>query len=410
MTDRPEKKPTKPENKRREKAAKTEKTKATKVEKEKKHHSVDRPKTEKEKNDVLETAIATIRKAYGSDAIMPLENRVRMDIPYLSTNITSVDLAIGIGGLPRGRIIEIFGPEGAGKTSFCLKVIAAIQQNGGKAAIIDVEHALSIPWARKMGVNTEEAIISQPENGVRALIYTQALIRTGALDVIVVDSVAGLLPVEEEAKEIGDSSPGSQARLLSQAMRKLPSIVARTKTILIFTNQIREKIGVMFGNPETTPGGHGLKHAASVRIDIRKGKPIKKGDIQTGQEPKIKIVKNKVATPYKETTVPFYFDSGFDCEEDLLNCAIENGTLTKNGAWITFDGTQLAHGQEAARQFLKDPANADVANKIRQLTIEKVLAASEIIETKEHATEEITEADIKALASDQSNDEEINGT
>ncbi|MBV9126680.1 MAG: recombinase RecA [Verrucomicrobia bacterium] len=307
-------------------------------------------KTSKE----LDLAIQQIAKDYGEGAIMRLGDKKTMDVETIPTGNILIDRALGVGGLPRGRVVEIFGPESSGKTTLTLTLIAQAQKRGGLAAFIDVEHALDPIYARKLGVNVDDLLVSQPSSGEEALRICETLVRSNALDVIVIDSVAALVTRQELEGEIGDSTVGAQARLMSAALRKLTSLISKAKTMVVFTNQIREKIGVMFGNPETTPGGKALKFYASVRIDIRRIGAIKQTDgTVTGNRTKIKVVKNKVAPPFTEAEFDIMYNEGISSTGALLDLAIEKGVMEKRGSWISYKGTQFAQGRDAAKEVLK---------------------------------------------------------
>lgn len=302
---------------------------------------------------------------------MRLGDAHKMQVETLSTGSLAVDLALGVGGLPRGRIVEIYGPESSGKTTFCLSVIAEAQKKGGLAAFIDVEHALDPKYSRIVGVNLDDLLVSQPDSGEDALNIAEALIRSNAIDVIVIDSVAALISKQELDGQMGDATVGSQARLMSQAMRRLTAVVSKTKCILIFTNQIREKIGVMFGSPETTPGGRALKFFSSIRIDIRRKEQIKQPDGKIiGNRTKIKVVKNKVAPPFTECEFDIMYDEGISRTGSLLDLGIEHKILEKKGAWISYEGQLIGQGRDAAKQAIRD--NPELAEKLSKAIYEKV--------------------------------------
>jgi len=316
-----------------------------------------------EKTKLLESAIAQIEKQYGKGSIMRLGNRdVLVPVSVIPTSSISLDAALGVGGIPRGRVIEIYGPESGGKTTLTLHIIAEAQKLGGQAAFIDAEHALDPVYARKLGVDVDNLLVSQPDNGEQALEIAESLIRSNAVDVIVVDSVAALVPKAELEGEMGDPSMGMQARLMSQALRKLTAFVSKSRTCLIFINQIREKIGVMFGNPETTTGGRALKFYSSVRIDIRRIQSIKEGDRVVGSRTRAKVVKNKVAAPFREAEFDIIYGEGVSADGDLIDLGVTRGLLEKSGTWISYKGERLGQGRDNARQFLKD--NADIRKKI----------------------------------------------
>jgi recombination protein RecA len=310
-----------------------------------------------ERNRAIDMAIASIEKQFGKGSIMRLGEKKVMDVPAISTSCLSLDAAIGIGGVPRGRIVEIYGPESGGKTTLALHIVAEAQKAGGVAAYIDAEHAMDAKYAGNLGVNVNELFISQPDSGEQALEIAEALVRSGGVEIIVIDSVAALVPRAELEGEMGDSLPGLQARLMSQALRKLTAVVARSNTCLIFINQIREKIGVMFGSPETTSGGRALKFYSSVRLDIRRTSSIKDGDSVVGNRTRVKVVKNKVAPPFKESEFDIMYGEGISREGDLLDLAVENKIVEKSGAWFSFKGERLGQGRENAKNLIKsDPA------------------------------------------------------
>lgn len=339
-------------------------------------------KTEKNENKVtvardknLDLALQAIAKQFGEGSIMVLgDTDTRMKVDAIPTGCIVIDKALGVGGMPRGRIIEIFGPESSGKTTLTLTVIAEAQKAGGIAAFIDAEHALDTAYARRLGVKTDELLISQPDSGEEALTIAETLLKSNALDVLVIDSVAALVPKAELEGAMGDAQMGAQARLMSQAMRKLTSVISRAKTICIFTNQIRDKIGVMFGSPETTTGGKALKFYASMRLDIRRIGAIKASDGSVvGNRTKMKVVKNKVAPPFTEAEFDILYNEGISREGALIDYAIEKGVIEKRGAWLSYGGEQLAQGREAAREELKN--KPELRDKIYQETLSKNGAA-----------------------------------
>jgi recombination protein RecA len=307
-----------------------------------------------ERTKAIDLAFAQIEKQFGKGSIMRLGSKEIVPIAVIPTGAISFDAALGVGGFPRGRVVEIFGPESSGKTTIALQVVAQAQMTGGMAAFVDAEHALDPAYAKKLGVDVDNLLVSQPDYGEQALEITEALVRSGAIDVLVVDSVAALVPKAELDGEMGDSHMGLQARLMSQALRKLTGTVSKSRTCLIFINQIREKIGVMFGNPETTTGGRALKFYSSVRVDIRRIAAIKEGDVMIGSRTKVKVVKNKVAAPFREAEFDILYGEGISREGDLLDLAANNNLLEKSGAWYSYKGERIGQGRENARQFLKD--------------------------------------------------------
>ncbi len=324
---------------------------------------------DREKN--VELAISAITKQFGEGSIMRLGSGSKLDVDVISTGSISIDLALGVGGLPRGRICEIYGPESSGKTTMCLSLIAEAQRKGGLAAFIDVEHALDPKYARKLGVNVDDLLVSQPDSGEDALNITETLIRSNAIDVIVIDSVAALVSKNELDGQMGDATVGSQARLMSQAMRRLTGIVSKTKCICLFTNQIREKIGVMFGSPETTPGGRALKFFSSVRMDIRRIGQIKDNSgAVMGNRTRIKFVKNKVAAPFTEAEFDIMYNEGISRTGSIVDLGIEHKVLEKKGAWISYNGDLIGQGREAAKAFLSE--NKDVFEEISTKILETV--------------------------------------
>ncbi len=316
-----------------------------------------------ERTKAIDLALSQIEKQFGKGSIMRLGSKEAIvPIAVIPTGAISFDAALGVGGFPRGRVVEIFGPESSGKTTIALQVIAEAQKTGGMAAFVDAEHALDPQYAKKLGVDVENLLVSQPDYGEQALEIAEALVRSNAIDVLVVDSVAALVPKAELDGEMGDSHMGLQARLMSQALRKLTGIVSKSRTCLIFINQIREKIGVMFGNPETTTGGRALKFYSSVRIDIRRIAAIKEGDLVTGSRTRVKVVKNKVAAPFREAEFDILYGEGISREGDLLDLAVNNNILEKSGSWFSYKTERIGQGRENARQFLKD--NKDTLAKL----------------------------------------------
>ena len=317
-----------------------------------------------ERGKAVEAALANIEKRFGKGSIMRLGEREVSDIPAISTTSLSLDAAVGVGGVPRGRIVEIYGPESSGKTTLALHIVAEAQKAGGVAAYIDAEHAMDADYAGKLGVDIDQLLISQPDSGEQALEIAEALVRSNGVDVIVVDSVAALVPRAELDGEMGDSLPGLQARLMSQALRKLTAIVAQSNTCFIFINQIREKIGVMFGNPETTTGGRALKFYSSLRLDIRRIGAIKDGDRVVGNRTKVKVAKNKVAPPFRECEFDIMYGEGISREGDLLDLAVNQRAVEKSGAWFSYKGERLGQGRENAKQALRD--NPEILRKIEK--------------------------------------------
>ena len=327
------------------------------------------------KSAALEAALSSIEKQFGKGAIMSLGEGTKLKVEVIPTGSLALDLALGVGGVPRGRCIEIYGPESSGKTTLALSIIAQAQKKGGNAAFIDAEHALDPEYAGKIGVNLDNLLISQPDNGEQALEITETLVRSNALDVIVVDSVAALVPRAEIEGEMGDSMMGVQARLMSQALRKLTGVVSKSKTVLIFINQIRMKIGVMFGNPETTSGGNALKFYSSVRLDIRRRAVLKRGDDQVGNHVSVKVVKNKVAPPFKTAEFDIMFSQGIDFEGELVDLGVKYGVVEKAGAWFTYGEEKLGQGKEGARAYLKE--NPKLTEKIKAEVLAKAKEEAE---------------------------------
>jgi recombination protein RecA len=320
---------------------------------------------DREKLKAVELAVGQIEKQFGKGSIMRLGQKGAIQpIDAIPTGAISIDFALGVGGVPRGRVVEIFGPESSGKTTLALQVIAEAQKLGGMAAFVDAEHALDAVYAQKLGVDLENLLVSQPDNGEQALEIVEVLIRSGGVDVVVVDSVAALVPKAEIEGEMGEAQMGLQARLMSQALRKLTGVVSKSKTCLVFINQLREKIGVMFGNPETTTGGRALKFYASVRMDIRRIASIKDGDVVIGGRTRVKVVKNKVAPPFREAEFDVVYGEGISKTGDLLDLAVDKRIVEKSGAWFAYGGERLGQGRENAKQFLKD--NPDVCKAIEE--------------------------------------------
>jgi recombination protein RecA len=324
-----------------------------------------------EKTKAIDLALTQIEKQFGKGSIMRLGTKdALVPVDVIPTGSLAFDAALGVGGMPRGRVVEIFGPESSGKTTLSLHVIAEAQHRGGMAAFIDAEHALDAVYARKLGVDVDNLLVSQPDYGEQALEIAEALVRSNAIDVLVIDSVAALVPKAELEGEMGDSLPGLQARLMSQALRKLTAIVSKSKTCLIFINQIREKIGVMFGNPETTTGGRALKFYSSVRTDVRRIASIKDGDRVVGNRTKVKIVKNKMAAPFREAEFDILYGEGISKEGDLIDLGVGNNLLEKSGSWLSLNGERIGQGRENAKQFLRD--NADICRRL-EIDVRKAL-------------------------------------
>jgi recombination protein RecA len=339
-----------------------------------------------EKLRQLDSALSAIEKNYGKGSIMRFGEWQVQDVASIPTGSVSLDLALGIGGLPRGRIVEIYGPESSGKTTLALHVVANAQKAGGLAAYIDAEHAMDPAYTRRLGVNLDELLISQPDSGEQALDIAEQLIRSGSLDVIVIDSVAALVPKAEIEGEMGDSFMGLQARLMSQAMRKLTGALGKSGTLLIFINQIREKIGVMFGNPETTTGGNALKFYSSVRLDIRRIAALKDGDANVGNRVRVKVAKNKMAPPFRQAEFDIMFGEGISFHGDLLDLAVNNQIVDKSGAWFSFQGERIGQGRENARTFLKE--HPDVTGRIEALVKEKLMPVPGAAVAKDEAEDE----------------------
>jgi len=322
-----------------------------------------------EKKRALDLALSQIEKQYGKGAIMKLGAEEKVDVPAISTGSLGLDIALGVGGLPRGRVIEIFGPEASGKTTMTLHCIAEVQKTGGVAAFIDAEHALDLTYAKKLGVQADDLLVSQPDTGEQALEIAETLVRSGAIDLIVVDSVAALTPRAEIEGEMGDSHMGLQARLMSQALRKLTAAISKSLTTVIFINQIRMKLGVMFGNPETTTGGNALKFYSSVRLDIRRIESIKEGQDVMGSRVRVKVVKNKMAPPFRQAEFDIMFAEGISKIGELIDLGVDKRVIDKSGAWYSYNGERIGQGRDAAREFLKNNPGAaqDIEAKLREL-------------------------------------------
>jgi len=322
-----------------------------------------------ERSKAVEIAVSQIERQFGKGSIMRLGSRQALDVPTISTSALSLDAALGIGGVPRGRVVEIFGPESSGKTTLALHVVAEAQRSGGMAAFIDVEHAIDPEYSRKLGVQVDDLLISQPDSGEQALEIAEMLVRSGALAIVVIDSVAALVPRAELDGEMGDSHVGLQARLMSQALRKLTGIVAKSQTCMVFINQIREKIGVMFGSPETTPGGRALKFYSSVRLDIRRIASIQDGDKPVGNRTRVKVVKNKMAAPFRRAEFDIIYGLGISREGDLVDLGVEHKVVQKSGAWYSYGELRVGQGRENAKQFLRDNVDLreEIEGKLRKL-------------------------------------------
>ncbi len=334
----------------------------------------DKTESQKEgKSKALGLALETIEKQFGKGSIMKLGDAHKVNVETISTGSLSLDIALG-GGIPKGRVIEIYGPESSGKTTLSLHAIAEIQKKGGTAAFIDAEHALDPAYAKRLGVDVENLLISQPDNGEQALEITETLVRSNAVDLVVVDSVAALVPRAEIEGDMGDAHMGLQARLMSQALRKLTGVISRSKTTVIFINQIRMKIGVMFGNPETTTGGNALKFYASVRMDIRRISQIKQGEEIIGNRAKVKVVKNKVAPPFRQAEFDIMYNQGISKSGDVLDLAVEHGIVEKSGAWFAYNGEKIAQGREAAKKYLEDNPKVmtEIEKKVRELAAKEI--------------------------------------
>lgn len=335
-----------------------------------------------DREKAVEQAISQIEKQFGRGSIMKMGEERVIDIPAISTGSLALDIAVGIGGVPRGRVLEVFGPESSGKTTLALHIAAEAQAKGGMVAFVDAEHALDVGYARKLGVDVDSLLVSQPDTGEQALDIVEILVRSGGIDVLIVDSVAALVPRAEIEGDMGDHHMGLQARLMSQALRKLTAAISKSKTCVIFINQIRMKIGVMFGNPETTTGGNALKFYATLRLDIRRIGAIKEGDEVVGNRTRVKVVKNKIAPPFKEAEFDLIYGHGISKEGDILDLGVSLGIVEKNGAWFSFGEERIGQGRQNVKRFLAE--NTDIRDKIRQLVIEKsgIVKIKEEIDTK----------------------------
>ncbi len=341
---------------------------------------------DKERGRAVEQAISQIEKQFGRGSIMKMGEQQVIDVPAISTGSIALDFALGVGGVPRGRVIEIFGPESSGKTTLALHISAEAQAKGGMVAFIDAEHALDMTYAKRLGVNVDDLLISQPDTGEQALDIAEILVRSGAIDVVVIDSVAALVPRAEIEGDMGDHHVGLQARLMSQALRKVTAAISKSRTCVIFINQIRMKIGVMFGNPETTTGGNALKFYASQRLDIRKISSIKQGDQTVGNRTRVKVVKNKIAPPFKQAEFDIIFGHGISKEGDILDLGVDLDIVDKSGAWYSFQDQRIGQGRENVKEFLAE--NTDIRDRIAELVIQKLSPEKESEEGKTDSVEE----------------------
>ena len=343
-------------------------------------------KIDENKRRALESAVAQIEKAYGKGSVMKLGDNTHMNVETFPTGSLGLDLALGVGGVPKGRVVEIYGPEGGGKTTVALHIVAEVQKLGGIAGFIDAEHALDPVYAKRIGVDIDNLYISQPDNGEQALEITETMVRSGAIDIIIVDSVAALVPKAEIEGDMGDSHVGLQARLMSQALRKLTGIVGKTSCTVIFINQLREKVGVMFGNPETTTGGRALKYYSSVRLEVRRGEQIKKDGEAIGNRVRIKVVKNKVAPPFREAEVDLTYGVGISKEGDILDLAVNDDIINKSGAWYAYNGNKIGQGRENAKLFLTE--QPDIMNEVEeQVRAKHIKSTEEALAEEEDAQE-----------------------
>ncbi|KNY26266.1 recombinase RecA [Pseudobacteroides cellulosolvens] len=346
-----------------------------------------------DKKKALEMALGQIEKQFGKGAVMKLGENSHLSVEVIPTGALGLDIALGVGGVPRGRIVEVYGPESSGKTTVALHIVAEAQKAGGEAAFIDAEHALDPVYAKKLGVDIDNLIVSQPDTGEQALEIAEALVRSGAIDVIVIDSVAALVPKAEIDGEMGDAHVGLQARLMSQALRKLAGVISKSKTTAIFINQLREKVGIMFGNPETTPGGRALKFYASVRLDVRKIETIKQGSEMVGNRTRVKVVKNKVAPPFKEAEFDIVYGEGISKEGNILDVGVNLDIVNKSGAWFSYNGQRIGQGRENAKQFLKE--NKELLNEIEAKIRESLsITVSKNVENHIETDDEMFEDDV----------------
>ena len=343
-----------------------------------------------EKKKALKTSLSQIEKKYGSGAVMRLGDNAHMEVQAVSTGSISLDIALGIGGVPRGRIIEIYGPESSGKTTVALHIVAEVQKAGGEAAFIDAEHALDPEYARALGVDINNLLVAQPDCGEDALNITEELVRSGAIDIVVVDSVAALVPRQEIEGDMGASTVGVQARLMSQAMRKLSAIISKSNSIVVFINQLREKVGVMYGNPETTPGGRALKFYASVRIDVRKAEPLKNGNDVYGNKVRCKVVKNKVAPPFKTAEFDILYGKGISRSGEIIDYAIALDIIQKSGSWFSYNGERIGQGKDNVRKLIENTPDLmkEIENKVRQLSEQAKMSMDQEFEVDEDDDDE----------------------
>ncbi|PTM58915.1 recombinase RecA [Desmospora activa] len=355
-----------------------------------------------DRRQALDMALRQIEKQFGKGSIMKMGEGGTRQVETISSGALALDISLGIGGYPRGRIIEVYGPESSGKTTVALHAIAEVQRTGGQAAFIDAEHALDPVYAGRLGVNVDELLLSQPDTGEQALEIAEALVRSGAIDIIVIDSVAALVPKAEIEGEMGDSHVGLQARLMSQALRKLSGAISKSNTIAIFINQIREKVGIMFGNPETTPGGRALKFYSSVRLEVRRAETIKQGNEMVGNRTRIKVVKNKVAPPFKQAEVDIMYGEGISREGSILDIGSDLDVVKKSGAWYSFNGDRLGQGRENAKQFLKEnyPLSLQIENKIREHYNLSGVSSEEVEEEQPESKKKKKEKDEETLTLD----------
>ncbi len=356
-----------------------------------------------EKRKALQTALKQIEKEYGEGSVMRLGENTRMTVQAVHTGSLSLDMALGIGGVPRGRIVEIYGPESSGKTTVALHIVAEVQKAGGEAAFIDAEHALDPVYAKALGVDTDSLLVSQPDCGEDALSICESLVRSGAIDVVVVDSVAALVPRQEIEGDMGAATVGMQARLMSQAMRKLSAVISKSRAVVIFINQLREKVGVMYGNPETTPGGRALKFYASVRIDVRRTEQLKKGTEVYGNHVRCKIVKNKVAPPFKTAEFDILYGKGISRVSEILDFAIEMDIVKKSGSWFSYEGQRLGQGKDTVRQYVEDNPEfmAELEEKVRDVYAEAAVKAAPDFELDEDESEDDEDYEIEVLDDDE---------